>query len=404
MLFGRAARNDAVGIYELGQYLDRCFDDDIRKISSRMPRLVEELGQAFSDFGASVREFSEGEPSPDMGYLYGIKEGFVTSQRPNYASHITRIAATSPELGGENLYAAASKAADSYGRIILEVLKANNTFKVVIIGYAEGLKDVKRHFNDMERLHKDLKGDIDLCERRFNEYNGIRERIGKLIRDISIISEAGEAKPRPHDGTKQGINDTLKLKSEIAELEKELESAKVRKAETASSITRMLLPMERIARKHDHMSASTRKLGDYIDSPSKITKDAENLEEFRRQVSSMIEEVRVGKIVVKNPDQSILQLSEARDADFMALADSLHRADSELVQVNERLSEARKARSIVERANEVERQKAREEAEAQSSLADLKLSMLSRKVEIEKSFMDIYRKRIDIRIGTDVHI
>ena len=404
MLFGRPARNEIVGIDELGHYLDGCFDDDIRKISSRMPRLVEELGQAFSDFGASVREFSEKETKPDMGYLYGIKEGFVTSQRPNYTSHITRIASASPELGGNNLYAAAKKAADSYGSIILEVLKANNTFKVVIIGYAGGLKDVKRHFNDMERLHKDLKGDIDLCEGRFKEYNAMRSMILNLTSDISRVANAGNLSPMAQESIQTEINDTSKLRSEISELEKEHESANGRRNEAASSITRMLLPMERIARKHDHMSASKRKLSDYIDEPKRITKDAESLGEFRRQVSSLIEEVRAGKIEVRNPNQTVSQLNAARDADLMALADSLHEADLNLERINGRLARARELRSIAEKANEDEKRRKMEEDEAQRSIEELKSGMLTLKAEIERSFMDSYKRRIEIRIVPDMPI
>ncbi len=404
MLFGRPVRGSVVGIDGLEQYLDRCFDEEVGKTTARMPRLVGELARAFSDFGAAVREFSEKESKPSMEYLYMVKEGFVSSQRPNYTNHIIRIAATRPEPKGSNLYSTAKAAAEAYGDIIMEVLKANNTFKVVIIGYAEELKDVKRHFNTMERLHKNLNEDLALCDGKFSEYMGMRDRIGNILGDLSRASRMDGSLPEQHDSGPVRTEGAEELEAEIHSLESERESAKSRKAEAASSITRMLLPMGRIARKHDHMSPSKRKLGDYIDRPSEITKDAENLEEFRGHVSSMIEEVRTGKIGVRSPEQTISQLSAARDADFTVIADSLHRDDLELKRINERLAKARETRSMIERANESERQRARGKDEAQRSLEGLRAGVLTQKSEIESLFMSVYRKRIEIRLEADMSV
>ncbi|MDE1865135.1 MAG: hypothetical protein KGH94_00645 [Candidatus Micrarchaeota archaeon] len=399
MLFGRAAPNEAIEIHKLETYLDRCFDTEVRRLSTRMPQIENELVRSFTGFGDSIKKFSEREGRPNMEYLYGIKESYLASQKPNYTSHILRITSARPAQGGANIYIAAQNALTSYKQIITEVLKANNTFKLVIMAYAEDLKAAKRNFNAMEKLSGELSAELSLCSGKFGEYTRIKEKVGNLLYDLSQLDSLGKMQPdQAEDHQRESAQQDLSgLSSRVGELAPKLESAKDRRREIHSNIVNALLPLERIARKHDHMSSSKRKLSDYVGNPAGSITGPSDLEELRGQIGNIIEEINTGKITVKNPDRVISQLKAAETTDFLALAVSLHGAESEVMRVERELEAAKAERSKIERAEEEERLAIQRRADSKKGLTDLRASVASQKAEIERLFREVYKKQVEIK-------
>ncbi len=396
MLFGRAPAKERVPLPELEAYLGRCFDGKLRRLSTRLPEIERDLSDSFADFGAAVRKFSDSSVAPDMEYLYRIKENFMESQKANYSSSVLHLVSATPKYGGNGLYFKAKEMLDAYSSFTTSVLKTNNTFKFVMVGYAKALADVKRHFTAMEKSCNELRNEIASCALEESEYGRIRSRIMAMLENASEIEELRN--PPPQDAHHALLDESVEgtIRKQIEEKEAHLVHARHRYREADSVLASLLLPVERAARKHDHLSTSKRKLADYMKDPAEHIRTAEDGSIIHSHLLEIAEEVRTGKIDTKHPEILIAQIDAIRSKDLLALSASSREAAVELRKLENELAELHAHLQALEKGKaekqKVEAGKARTEQEI--SLKHTRL--LSEKKELERLFLDCYKKHADI--------
>ncbi|MGI0100478.1 MAG: hypothetical protein ACREBH_02030 [Candidatus Micrarchaeaceae archaeon] len=398
MLFGKTPQKEEIDASDLTEYLDRCLDDKLKRLSTREPEIEKDLSDALSSFGKAVEKFSESKAEPSMEYLYGIKESYPVSQKPKYASSLIHIASSHPEYGGKNIYFKAESMVESYKRLTHEVLKANSTFKIVMMAYSADLSDLKSSFSTMEKLCKDLGSELNASSRQLNEYmeidNKIRymfERMSRMEQLVLVTKSPGIAVQ--HDGTREEIS------GQIHEKEKELALKKGMYNETSLSIARILLPIERIAKKHDHISSPKRKLTDYIREPSERIRTEEDIKEINSHISAIIDEVVSGKTEEKNTQGLISKLNAAKSADLMAMSESLRKREIDVRILESSIAALRAQLHELEKATSARMKTLEEKAEAEKEINMCKTDISSKKSELEKLFRDYYRRHVTIKVN-----
>ncbi|MDE1870856.1 MAG: hypothetical protein KGI06_01295 [Candidatus Micrarchaeota archaeon] len=401
MLFGKAAPREEVDASELNAYLNKCFDEKLKRLSARTPAIERELERAFSSFRNAVEKFSESEAGPNMDYLFGVKEGYLISQKPNYCSSLLHIASVPPEYDGKNIYYKGESIVRSYGKFMTEVLKANNTFKLVMMAYAKELGDTKTSFNAMERLCKDLSGELGSCGQQLNEYRRLEDRIKALIDDMSKISLFKHSLDgKPETGQSQGSAEEDAAKF-IDGKEKELEMARKRYNDVNRSVTGILLPIERVARKHDYIASSKIKLTDYIKEPAERIRKEEDVRELNSQISAIMEEISTGRTKVKNADNLAMQLSAIKGTNLLGLTESLRECGNEIKMLQKEIARMQAVLQELDKGKNEKTRMLEEREEIKKAVEICRATVSSGKEEIEKLFHDYYRRQITVNAATD---
>jgi hypothetical protein len=330
MLFGRHPHKEKIPLSEMETYLDRCFDGELKRLSARLPEIETSLSRSRSAFETAIKEFSKSESPPDTEYLYGVKEAYLKSHKINYSSSLLHTFSSPIEYGGANLYGKGEELINSYQSFITTVLKVNNTFKLVMIGYSGGLADVKRHFTSMERLCKDLKTELDLCSPQKNVYQKLSSKINTMLQTSLEIAALQRLQGADMSYIPTNESEFGTIKESLEEKKKKVELARHRHHEAENALSNLLLPIERAARKHDHLSASKIKLTDYIKAPEERIRTAGDVSVINRHLDEIEGEIREGKIEAKNTENIVSRIAAIRSSDLLGLAESCRMASLEL--------------------------------------------------------------------------
>jgi hypothetical protein len=396
MLFGRAPAKENIPLSELEAYLDRCFDGKLRRLSTRMPEIESALNRSFTDFERAVREFSKSTAAPDMENLYGLKENNLKSQKENYSSSLLHLLSPPPKYGGRCLYLKAKDALGSYSSFITGIMKVNSSFRLAMIAYAGELTGVKRHFTSMERLCKELGNEINLCSLEENEYRKIGARINAMLEDVSEISALGKSSESRLLGISSDEGALGDIQKRLKEKELRVETARHGHREADSGLARLLLPVERVARKHDHMSVAKVKLTEYLKDPTERIRTAEDANIIYRHLSEIADEIREGKIDAKNSTGLVSQIDAIRNNDLLLLAESSRTTASELKNSETELAELRTQLRALEKSQAEKRRAAEEKTHTEHEMGLKRAHLSSEKKELEQLFLSCYKKQVEI--------
>jgi hypothetical protein len=334
-----------------------------------------------------------------MDYLYRIKEGFMESQKANYSSSVLHLFSSPPKYGGAGTaYSRAKAMLEAYSSFTTSVLKTNNSFKFVMVGYAKDLAEVKRRFTALERLCSELGGEIATCAPEEAEYSKLRSRVVGIQETLSEIERLRNPRSESVRNASGDEGAEGAVRKQMEETSKHLELARHRYREADSTLANLLLPVERAARKHDHLSTAKRKLADYMKDPAEHIRTPEDGAIIHRHLVEIEEEIGAGKIEAKHPEALIAQIAAIRSKDLLTLAASAREAAAELRRSETELSGLHAHLQSLEKAKE-ERQKAeagRARTEQEISLKQAKL--VSEKKELEQLIQSSYRKHVEITL------
>ena len=163
-----------------------------------------------------------------------------------------------------------------------------------------------------------------------------------------------------------------------------------------TALAGLLLPIERAARKHDHLSHAKTNLGDYARMPTERIRSQEDIVVINRHLELMETEVSEGKIDEKNLAALLTQIKHVRSSNLLAHSDAARATATELKNAELGVSEVRAELQALEKAK-MERQRMAEEKDRTEREKGLKEQrLLSEKEAIEKLFLDCYKKQIEI--------
>lgn len=398
MLFGRAPSKENIPLSESEAYLDRCFDGELKRLSVRMPEIEAGLTNSFTTFEKAIRGFSKTDVAPNMQYLYGLKETYLKSQKANYSSSLIHALSPSPQYSGSCLYLRAKSMLESYSSFITDVMKVNNTFRLAMIGYSGELADVKRSFTAMERLCKELGNELEMCSHENDKYKKIKSKINAMLGSVSEIAELKESPGTNTFNISPDENALEAIQKRLEEGERRCELSRHRHHEADSALVHLLLPLERASRKHDHMSASKRKLTEYIKDPPGLIRTADDITIIHRHLSEIADEIRTGKIDAKNSAGLVSQIDAIRGSDLLALAESSRKAAIELKNSEAEVSELRIQLLALEKRKMDVQRAAAEKAGTEQEIGLKSARLSAEKKETEQLFLSYYRKQVEIML------
>ncbi len=397
-IFGRPEPKEEIGTAELELRLNACFDKKVQKLSAKTTVMERELAQALSAFGSAIQKASKSDFKPNMDYLYRINDANVRTQKQSYTASILRIISAKLAISNTNAYYAAESIANSYEDLIMKVMSTNSTFKPVLLAYANELASAKTHFNAMERMCKELRDELAACTQQFDEYKEIEKKVAEMLEIMSKIDflkllQPGKAKTMPHEDAAD-----RQIAAMVSEREKEFESVRKLYDDTNMVLAGMLLPIERIARMHDHASASKRKIIPYIEDPRTAIKSKSDEDELNRQISEMIDEVKTGKFAVKSKEDMILLLEAIRNANLLAMVGLLHQCAADMRAAEADMKKLKAQLHEIEEAKDEEERILNRKDEVERALQDMITSAHTKGSEIERLFSSCYKKNVVVKI------
>ncbi len=403
MLFGGKAKAEEVEPGQLRSLLNSSFDRKLGSLRAKTEGIAKELRAARERFIAACEKFERIDPEPYTEDLYSVNVNFIRSQKGLYAEALKRLAEELvPEPAGfANAYEECESVASHVGRVSSEMLKTNATFKLVVHCYPNHLAEFKRSFSSIERLTGALRAELEKRAGEFAEYRAINESISRFETYGRELAETeAEAAALREGGTPAASAAPDAGHGEIQErlAAKRAELARV-SAESSSlhhRISLLVAPLDRPAKKFDHLSARKRPLHAFIEDPIGEIRGGAEHAEFRELVQKLVEAVNSGAVEVKNREEVAGIASALLGSDLLSLADAFRSTrrtvsdlEGEVRSLERTLASLKEGRTASESA-------AHRIAALEEKAAGLERSCEAQKGAVERLFMESYRRLISV--------
>jgi chromosome segregation ATPase len=407
MLFGGKAKAEEVEQGGLVALLNGSFDRKLGRLGATTREVAGELRTARERFIAACEKFEAIDPEPYTEDLYSVNVNFIRSQKGLYAEALKRLAKELvPEHATKsaNAYEECEALASHTGEVMSEILKTNATFRLVVHCYPNYLTDFKRSFSSIERLAGLLKGELVRRSQELAEYRAARESISRLDGYGQELHELeGTIERLKEDRSRRAAGEPDSGHSGIQEMllekRKELSRLEAEASGLHHRISLLTAPLDRPAKKFDHLSARKRPLHAFIEDPIGAIRGEADYAEFRELLQKLVEEVNSGKVEVKNREEIGGIASALLGADLPSMIgsfDSLQRMrsdlDGEVRGLERTLDSLREGRNASESA-------AHRLEDLERRVAETERAREAQKAAVERLFLDNYRRQISIRYG-----
>lgn len=402
MLFNFGSRKEVVAHSQLMPYLNRCFNSSISQFDSRCKSIesrIEDLLKRFIDI-CDRFEISEESPEKDMEYITArVSQEVIESQKRLYIKAIREIVSDKGDGSYENYYETHEHALKDISAKLESLSKNNNTFRHVFLSYPKHMNSFKDAFGQIDREVARLKSELERNSDSYKRYRHLRDRIEDLTtkryRREEIREEIGDIKERMSGYGEAGHAEedisrrADESKSRKTELERDL-------SKSIKSISSMLLPLERPARKYDYIVGKRGTLYKMVTDPIGTITDEESYGVFRYNLLSMQDAINKGEIEVKNRMDVNSEISKILESNIL---ESLIRVRDIRREIESIDMAYRAAKRDMEAAHIKKR--GRIEMEERMGRLEIELDQIERqietlKAEIVESFIKNYGKNIEI--------
>ncbi len=246
---------------DLESYNLKFFYAKISQMEKQADAAEASIINGIGNFKVSIKSFSNSTSDPEMEYIPNYSREFVKSQKENYCKRLERILDRSfEEEDDRDKYYNLLLKGNFYSDMLDSVLKHNAQFRPVVIGYAKDIDSFKKMYSNLERKVADFKNIVKSKSNEYDRYVEISEKIDKLLQLISDRNYLADENTKIKEGLKEAkqVNskeDSIKeLNLAISEKINEVAVLQGKLAEENSSITSILHPLKRLARKYDYIS------------------------------------------------------------------------------------------------------------------------------------------------------
>ncbi|MCL5101995.1 MAG: hypothetical protein M1544_01400 [Candidatus Marsarchaeota archaeon] len=399
--FNREQKQVDLAIDSCYDYLKKMFDSSISNLNARCTAVTTRLVNYIEEFSTAITKFEGVEKDPDEEFAGRMSVSFIKTQKPKYVESLrnavtslnSEIAAIRYDTRYEELRAFQLLFADFVSR----VLSINSNFRGVVMGYSDEMKFFKKPFSNIEKALKDLEYELARGEQGFRSYTALKDEINNVIRlgnELHSIIGVGniEDSEKP-----SGLDHEIaKIKGEIAETESRINEYDRKLHSIAAEIEIVLKPLERPARKYDHLDTKKHRLSQQLGAPLKELSNEISYSGFMAALKDMRSKIADKTISVDNDAQILEQIDDAIDSGIdsaIAEAGSIEEQKKEAVQrmaeYKNELYGLQKRASSIESEARTKRQRAEREAELRASLE-------SSKKAIEKMFMDYFNSKVHV--------
>jgi hypothetical protein len=384
-------KKEQYSIEQLPDLIEILSNKKFEKLDLKAKRIISELESTIDEYVSACDDLEHLDAEPDTE-LY-INTNTIKHQKSLYAKSLKKIAdSLSFESTTSNIFEKYKGYLDSINSFISETLKTNSSFKMAFMAYAKHLSRFKKIFSSIERLTANLSQELSKNSRTHEEYVIAKDKVQKLLdtdnelgKLSNVIETAHEHDPGAHevDSIKESI---LTKESEISSLNSEINSM-------SAHLALLLMPLERPARKYDHISHTS--LVSMLEHPDMIKK--ENHAEFLKMLSELKAMINENSIEIKNKTDALSQISVIEQINIPSelvrlnlLTDSRTKAQDELDKLAMSLS---KINELVEKEKKHTEHIVLNNAKI-SELRDIKEKM---KKDLESTIESYYGARVIIK-------
>jgi DNA repair exonuclease SbcCD ATPase subunit len=401
MFFGGKGRAESVKPDELYPLLNSLFDKKLGPFKTRTASILNELQEAKTQFSSACKEFEGLDEEPYTEDLYAFNVNFIKGQKNLYARAQKRLI-DDLELESEsaqNAYDGCASIVSNVESVTKEMLKTNANFRQVVQCYPNRLREFKKSFSAIERLTKSLRGELDKSEGEFSDYKAVRERISELNlkrEELEMIGKRIETmkKDSKPDGEGDSSKNELDASERLSNKKAELAKVSDEGSRLYNKINLMTAPLERVAKKLDHLSAGKKQLHAFIEDPiSSISNEAE-YSEFRALVQKLNKAVETEEVSVKNRAEVSRGASELLNIDIYSMINSYRSIQQRTSELSNEIRSLETALGSVreERATYERRVKDIEALERRAD--EIRKAVEASKSAVERLFSDCYLKPI----------
>ncbi len=404
MIFGRGGRKEQVGVGELDAYAARCFEDKIRSFSDRCKSGKDGIDNALHMFEDACRSFERyaRKPEIDREYYYSrVDPTLIETQKASYVKALIGILSARLKTERGNSYETYGDVAREAKEIREKILRTNNTFKGVFMAYSKGLGDFKNALAELDRSISKLDYELEREKESYSEYRRLFESSAELSRLIALLEDADAEKRLLEGANLHGAehNPNASVEDTVKKLDSELKSVSEKIGRLDSKISGVFLPLERPARKYDHIIGRKGRLGDAVSDPTNAIRGADDFARLKTELLSMADAIKKGEIELKNSSGVLEEIGRASDPELLREIEMIWKLREEAEEIKIGL---RRAEAELEREN-AKRMEAAAKNERIAALSN-EMDSLSKEIEvlkesIENSYEKYYKKRISIRLS-----
>lgn len=405
MFFGGKSKPENVTPEALTSLLNSLFDKKLGSFKTRTSNILNELQRAKLHFISACEGFEKLSAEPYTEELYTFNVNFIKNQKNLYARTQKRLISdlTLKSENAQNVYDGCASIVSDVESITKEVLKTNANFRQVVQRYPNHLGDFKKSFSTIERLTKMLRGELDKSAGEFSKYRDAREHIAGL----NSQSEELEAMRKRIDVLKQNSkpnDDSASNKSELDASEKltnkksELAKLSAEGSRLYNKINLLATPLERVAKKLDHLSASKKQLHMFIEDPiGRISNEAE-YNEFRALVQELNKAVETGAVDAKNRAEVSRGASELLNSDIYSMINSFRSIQQRRLEATNEVRSLETALDSIREERAASERRVKEIETLEGRAGEIKKARDDAKSAVERLFSDYYAKPISIAL------
>lgn len=402
MFFGRR-EPEKVSVDKLGQLLDLQFEKKLDQLESKARTITENLNRVMLRFSDACDRFEALDAEPYTEDLYFANMSSIKKQKSQYAKGLGHILSRTSFEAGEvtNSYKRYGRVLSELEGMIKRILEANANFKTVLYCYSNNLGEFKSLFSEIERLAKALRGELDNRSKDFSEYSAVGEHVSKLnyySEELGSLSKSIEtfrkdAKPGNESALDKGKPDILKglsdKRDELTRLNKE-------RASLHNEINSLTLPLERVSKKLDHLSASKKQLHTFVENPINTINNESEYNEFRALVQALNEKMHTGAIDVKNSDKVSKTASMLLNSDIYSMITSFKSYQQKVLEISREIETLERNLNELNKGRTASERYAQEIDGMERKASEIEKSRKAEKSTIETLFLDRYGILISI--------
>ncbi len=390
---------------ELFSMLDALFEKKLGSLGSLSNSIIKDLKHIKMEFGDQSLKLEKDDAEPYVGNIYLPNITGIKSQKNAYAKAL-KHAMDKMELDVQNCTNSYDRCKTILSNVDVttnEILKLNASFKLAMFCYPRYITSFGRFFSTIEKLREALMRAIDARVHEASEYVELKGQINNLlmqIEEVKGLRESMGALKDAMDHKDQGTmeKDHEELSQKLSVKKSEFENFNHEISKLSEKINSLILPLDRSAKKLDHLSNRKKQLHPFISNPFDAIKSEGEYGQFVALVNELKEAIEAGTVDTKNKAGTLIQISTLLDSDVYGTINSVRSLRNAKLEVEREVSMlVRSINDIKESKNNSEQIKL-DAMEMENSAKKLEREIALTKATIELSFSKYYRKSIRLNI------
>jgi uncharacterized coiled-coil protein SlyX len=404
MFFGRGDdKTEEVKEEALYSLLNSSLDAKLKNAGSRASRYVKELNDARKAYEKACKNFAAVTADPHVENPYIDFTSTLKDQKNSYTITLIRILGDwNPAIPeGQNIYERYSKVLSGTEYFIEETLKANNKFKYVLYTYGNYFGDFKKSFALIERQRDLLKSELESVQNELSEYNITKGKIdtlkvlGKELNTANeMVNSLNESLKSASSSSKEAEEN--KLETALSSQDKDMQELNRKISEINVRVSQLILPLERVSKKFDHLSVRKPTLSEFIADPTSRISSESDYQEFTKLLSELKKSIAEGKIEAKNNSRINESISELMDYNLYVEIGTLRDLEGRRAELDRSIRMLRTDLSYIKQSKSSHEKVMSEIHSLETGKKETMQRVKDVKASIEKLFLEYYKKRIRI--------